>query len=126
MDPTAKRGSVPMSGKSTSRSKLVERALPNDETARQNIMAFAKERIAPHLGKGIRFCERQSLKPLSATAMYNPFAPGTDLSRAKGGHVWYCKSLSAECAASYNKAAVDWAFSAMLLACSLLTALFRI
>ena len=35
--------------------KLVERALPNDENARQNIMAFARERIAQHLEKGHSF-----------------------------------------------------------------------
>ncbi|MBR1130796.1 LPD7 domain-containing protein [Bradyrhizobium iriomotense] len=35
--------------------KLVERALPNDENARQNIMAFAKERIAQHLENGHTF-----------------------------------------------------------------------
>ncbi|MBR0899058.1 hypothetical protein JQ616_29250 [Bradyrhizobium tropiciagri] len=35
--------------------KLVERALPNDENARQNIMAFARERVAQHLEKGHSF-----------------------------------------------------------------------
>ncbi|WP_050631534.1 LPD7 domain-containing protein [Bradyrhizobium viridifuturi] len=35
--------------------KLVERALPNDENARQSIMAFAKERIAHHLENGRSF-----------------------------------------------------------------------
>ena len=35
--------------------KLVERALPNDENARQSIMAFAKERIAGHLERGHAF-----------------------------------------------------------------------
>jgi len=35
--------------------KLVERALPNDENARQRILAFAKERIAQHLEKGQSF-----------------------------------------------------------------------
>jgi hypothetical protein len=64
MDPTAKRGSVPMSGKSTSRSKLVERALPNDENARQNIMAFAKERIAQHLENGHSFSRATVMEPV--------------------------------------------------------------
>lgn len=35
--------------------KLVERALPNDENARQRIMAFARERIAHHLEQGHTF-----------------------------------------------------------------------
>ncbi|MFK4532082.1 hypothetical protein ABIA00_000265 [Bradyrhizobium ottawaense] len=35
--------------------KLVERALPNNENARQSIMAFAKERIAHHLENGRSF-----------------------------------------------------------------------
>ncbi|MCP2223657.1 LPD7 domain-containing protein [Bradyrhizobium elkanii] len=35
--------------------KLVERALPNDENARQSIMAFARERIAHHLENGRSF-----------------------------------------------------------------------
>ncbi|OSJ29787.1 hypothetical protein BSZ19_26160 [Bradyrhizobium japonicum] len=35
--------------------KLVERALPNDENARQSIMAFAKERITQHLENGHSF-----------------------------------------------------------------------
>lgn len=35
--------------------KLVERALPSDENARQSIMAFARERIALHLENGRSF-----------------------------------------------------------------------
>ncbi|MFB6452866.1 LPD7 domain-containing protein, partial [Bradyrhizobium tunisiense] len=35
--------------------KLVERALPNDEKARQSIMTFAKERITQHLEHGHSF-----------------------------------------------------------------------
>ncbi|MVT69513.1 hypothetical protein GPL21_30975 [Bradyrhizobium pachyrhizi] len=35
--------------------QLMERALPNDENARQSIMAFAKERIAHHLENGRSF-----------------------------------------------------------------------
>lgn len=35
--------------------KLVERALPNDENARQSIMDFARERIAQHLENGHSF-----------------------------------------------------------------------
>ncbi|MBB4382997.1 LPD7 domain-containing protein [Bradyrhizobium sp. SBR1B] len=41
--------------------KLVERALPNDESARQSTMAFAKERIAQHLGKGRSFARASIL-----------------------------------------------------------------
>ena len=41
--------------------KLVERALPNDETARQSIMAFAKERIAHHLENGRSFARANVL-----------------------------------------------------------------
>lgn len=41
--------------------KLLERALPNDENARQSIMAFAKERIAHHLEKGRSFARASVL-----------------------------------------------------------------
>ncbi|UPK31436.1 LPD7 domain-containing protein [Bradyrhizobium sp. 195] len=44
--------------------KLVERALPNDENARQNIMAFAKERIAQHLEKGHTFSRATVMEPV--------------------------------------------------------------
>ena len=44
--------------------KLVERALPNDENARQNIMAFAKERIAQHLEKGHSFSRATVMEPV--------------------------------------------------------------
>ncbi|WP_407123494.1 LPD7 domain-containing protein [Bradyrhizobium sp. STM 3561] len=41
--------------------KLVERALPNDEHARQSIMAFAKERIAHHVENGRSFARASVL-----------------------------------------------------------------
>ncbi|MDH6261711.1 LPD7 domain-containing protein [Bradyrhizobium sp. BR13661] len=44
--------------------KLVERALPNDENARQSIMAFAKERIAQHLEKGQSFARATVIEPV--------------------------------------------------------------
>ena len=44
--------------------KLVERALPNDENARQNIMAFAKERIAQHLENGQSFARATVIEPI--------------------------------------------------------------
>ena len=44
--------------------KLVERALPNDENARQSIMAFAKERIAQHLEKGHSFARATLMEPV--------------------------------------------------------------
>ncbi|UPK31072.1 LPD7 domain-containing protein [Bradyrhizobium sp. 195] len=44
--------------------KLVERALPNDENARQNIMAFAKERIAQHLENGHSFSRATVREPV--------------------------------------------------------------
>lgn len=44
--------------------KLVERALPNDETARQNILAFAKEHIAQHLEKGHSFSRARVMEPV--------------------------------------------------------------
>lgn len=44
--------------------KLVERALPNDENARQSIMAFAKERIAQHLEKGHSFARATVIEPV--------------------------------------------------------------
>lgn len=44
--------------------KLVERALPNDEKARQNIMAFAKERIAQHLENGHSFARATVMEPV--------------------------------------------------------------
>ncbi|MDA9405912.1 LPD7 domain-containing protein [Bradyrhizobium sp. CCBAU 45384] len=44
--------------------KLVERALPNDENARQNIMAFAKERIARHLENGHSFVRATVREPV--------------------------------------------------------------
>ena len=43
---------------------LLSNALCRTMRLRQKIMTFAKERIAQHLGKGIRFCERQSLYPV--------------------------------------------------------------
>lgn len=43
--------------------KLVERAMPNDENARQNIMAFAKERIAQHLENGHSFARATLMEP---------------------------------------------------------------
>lgn len=46
--------------------KLVERALPNDENARQSIMAFAKERIAQHLEKGHSFSRATVMEPASS------------------------------------------------------------
>jgi hypothetical protein len=42
---------------------LVERALPNDENARQSIMAFAKERIAHHLKNGHSFPRATVIEP---------------------------------------------------------------
>ncbi|WP_439400362.1 LPD7 domain-containing protein (plasmid) [Bradyrhizobium sp. PMVTL-01] len=48
--------------------KLVERALPNDEYARQNIMAFAKERIAQHLEKGHSFSRAKILNSVHERA----------------------------------------------------------
>jgi len=44
--------------------KLVERALPNDENARQSIMAFAKERIAHHLENGRSFARATVREPV--------------------------------------------------------------
>ncbi|MET4716000.1 hypothetical protein ABIF63_000103 [Bradyrhizobium japonicum] len=44
--------------------KLVERALPNDENARQNIMAFAKERIAQHKANGHSFSRATVMEPI--------------------------------------------------------------
>ncbi|WP_445222700.1 LPD7 domain-containing protein (plasmid) [Bradyrhizobium sp. Pa8] len=44
--------------------KLVERALPNDENARQNIMAFARERIAQHLEKEHSFSRATVMEPV--------------------------------------------------------------
>ncbi|XFF02352.1 ATP-dependent exoDNAse, alpha subunit (plasmid) [Bradyrhizobium guangxiense] len=44
--------------------KLVERALPNDENARQSIMAFAKERIAQHLENGRSFARASVIEPV--------------------------------------------------------------
>lgn len=44
--------------------KLVERALPNDENARQSILAFAKERIAQHLEKGHSFTRATVIEPV--------------------------------------------------------------
>ena len=44
--------------------KLVERALPNDENARQSIMAFAKERIAQHLKNGHSFARATVIEPV--------------------------------------------------------------
>ncbi|WP_025038382.1 LPD7 domain-containing protein [Bradyrhizobium sp. DOA9] len=44
--------------------KLVERALPNDENARQNIMAFAKERMAQHLENGHSFSRAKVMEPV--------------------------------------------------------------
>ncbi|WP_159109520.1 LPD7 domain-containing protein [Bradyrhizobium sp. USDA 3458] len=44
--------------------KLVERALPNDENARQSIMAFAKERVARHLENGRSFSRATVLNPV--------------------------------------------------------------
>jgi hypothetical protein len=44
--------------------KLVERALPNDENARQSIMAFAKERIAQHLENGHSFVRATVMEPV--------------------------------------------------------------
>ncbi|SFJ58647.1 LPD7 domain-containing protein [Bradyrhizobium sp. Gha] len=44
--------------------KLVERALPNDENARQSIMAFAKERVAQHLENGHSFARATVREPV--------------------------------------------------------------
>jgi hypothetical protein len=44
--------------------KLVERALPNDENARQSVLAFAKERIAQHLEKGQSFARATIVEPI--------------------------------------------------------------
>lgn len=44
--------------------RLVERALPNDENARQTIMAFAKERIAQHLENGHSFTRATIMEPV--------------------------------------------------------------
>lgn len=44
--------------------KLVERALPNDENARQSIMTFAKERIAQHLKNGHSFARATVIEPV--------------------------------------------------------------
>ena len=58
--------------------KLVERALPNDENARQNIMAFAKERIAQHLEKGHSFSRAKILDSVQERAQV-----GTDNDQAR-------------------------------------------
>lgn len=44
--------------------KLVERAFPKDENARQSIMAAAKERIAQHLEKGHSFARATVMEPV--------------------------------------------------------------
>lgn len=44
--------------------KLVERALPNDENARQSIIAFAEERIARHLENGHSFARATVIEPV--------------------------------------------------------------
>ncbi|WP_230646832.1 LPD7 domain-containing protein [Bradyrhizobium sp. Leaf401] len=44
--------------------KLVERALPNDENARQHIVAFAKARIAQHLENGHSFARATVIEPV--------------------------------------------------------------
>ncbi|MCL8487068.1 hypothetical protein ACVW1C_008387 [Bradyrhizobium sp. USDA 4011] len=44
--------------------KLVERALPNDENARQSILAFAKERIAQRLEQGHSFARATVMEPV--------------------------------------------------------------
>ena len=44
--------------------KLVERAFPKDEHARQSIMAAAKERIAQHLEKGHSFARATVMEPV--------------------------------------------------------------
>lgn len=45
-------------------SKLVERALPNDENACQSIMAFAKEHIAQRLDNGHSFRRAEVMEPV--------------------------------------------------------------
>lgn len=44
--------------------KLVERALANDENARQSIMAFAQERIVQHLESGHSFARATVIEPI--------------------------------------------------------------
>lgn len=62
--------------------RLVERVLPNDENARQNVMAFAKERIAQHLEKGHSFSRATILDPVQERAQ----ATGNDQTH-RGGRV---------------------------------------
>ncbi|WP_144030764.1 LPD7 domain-containing protein, partial [Bradyrhizobium japonicum] len=64
--PAAARGSDLLAAQSqiVVVNKLVERALPNDENARQSIMAFAKERIAQHLENGNSFARATVREPV--------------------------------------------------------------
>ncbi|MGY3506660.1 MULTISPECIES: LPD7 domain-containing protein [unclassified Bradyrhizobium] len=68
--------------------KLVERALPNDENARQSIMAFAKERIAQHLEKGHPFARATFAEPVHER---HEQRPGRDKEGSRqsqsGGHI---------------------------------------
>ncbi|MBR1208745.1 MULTISPECIES: LPD7 domain-containing protein [unclassified Bradyrhizobium] len=58
--------------------RLVERALPNDENARQSIMAFAKERIAHHRENGHSFARATVLDPVQ-----DRHGPGTQKEEAR-------------------------------------------
>ncbi|TYL88709.1 hypothetical protein FXB40_37575 [Bradyrhizobium rifense] len=62
--------------------KLLERALPNDENARQSIMAFAKERIAQHLKNGHSFARATVLEPVQ-----DRHRPGTQKGEAREGRL---------------------------------------
>ena len=59
MIPTCSR-----SNRSLSSSTSLERALPNDENARQGIMAFIRERIAQHLENGHSFARATVKEPI--------------------------------------------------------------
>ncbi|MBR0755337.1 hypothetical protein JQ604_24400 [Bradyrhizobium jicamae] len=52
--------------------KLVERALPHDENARQSIMAFAKERIAQRLENGHSFARATVMEPVKERHQQGP------------------------------------------------------
>ena len=82
--------------------KLVERAFPKDEHARQSIMAAAKERIAQHLEKGHSFARATVMEPVRErhdnrdTTKRGPV-------KARAANVSECKSESAEGARLYNQ-----------------------
>lgn len=64
--------------------RLVERALPNDENARQSIMAFAKERIAQHLEKGHSFPRATVIEPVRERNEQSVRAKETSLQSQSG------------------------------------------